>query len=279
MRVALLLSIATSASALQPAAPGARVCAKAANAPVLSRRAATLGAAAALFASNALPAQAIEEGLTLEDLPRKTQEAYNQYWPAMQLAGDFYVFELRELVGYPGRWDQIGALTESTNIGSAASVSRLDREFLTPMRILSLAFPPDAGGEEMQDALNLFQTAMFKMSRQARIGQTTGNLADPDKKDIKAMEDTWNAGASALNKFYIAMNTATSTNRLVTIPVNGVNYPRSKKLYTQLQKDSALCRNRGGEALAGIWGNLMVYGTVPGVNPCGNVNLQTYFMQ
>jgi len=91
---------------------------------------------------------------------------------------------------------------------------------------------------------------------------------------------TWNAGASALNSFFVALNTATSTKRLVTIPVNGVGYPRSQKLYTQLQKDTALCRNRGGEALAGIWGNLMVYG-VPGtgVNPCGSVNLQNYFTQ
>ena len=53
----------------------------------------------------------------------------------------------------------------------------------------------------------------------------------------------------------------------------------SAMLFTQLMKDAALCRNRGGEALAGIWGQLMVYGTVPGVNPCGNVNLQNYFDQ
>ena len=58
----------------------------------------------------------------------------------------------------------------------------------------------------------------------------------------------------------------------------GVGYPRSKGLYTQLKKDAALCRNRGGEALAGIWGNLMVYGTVPGVNPCGNA-AEKYFSQ
>jgi len=44
-------------------------------------------------------------------------------------------------------------------------------------------------------------------------------------------------------------------------------------------KDAALCRNRGGEQLAGIWGQLMVYGTVPGVNPCGSVNMASYFQQ
>ena len=53
----------------------------------------------------------------------------------------------------------------------------------------------------------------------------------------------------------------------------------SQTLYTQLMKDAALCRNRGGEQLAGIWGQLMVYGTVPGVNPCGSVNMASYFQQ
>lgn len=219
------------------------------------------------------------ESLDLDDLPPKAQEAYRQYWPDMQLAGDYYVFELLDLLKEPGRWDIIATLTESTSIGSAASVSKLEREFLTPMRILSLAFPPDAGGEEMQDALGKFQKSMFQLSRQARAGQTTGNLANPNAKDIAAIEKTWDDGRQALNTFYVTMNTATSTNRLVTIPAAGKDYPRSKKLYTQLQKDAALCRNRGGQALAGLWGQLMVYGTVPGVNPCGNVNLQNYFQQ
>ena len=72
------------------------------------------------------------------------------------------------------------------------------------------------------------------------------------------------------------------TKRLIQIPAGGFSatsakaYPRSKQLYTDLLKEAALCRNRGGEALAGLWGNLMVYGTVPGVNPCGNSALAYY---
>lgn len=161
---ALLFAALPLASALQhPARPfRPRLASSVGVTPPLSRRQAALGAAVALIFQNSIGEAIADEGLTLEDLPPKAQQAYNQYWPAMQLAGDFYVFELRELVGYPGRWDQIGALTETTNIGSAASVSKLDREFLTPMRILALAFPPDAGGEDMQQALNAFQTAMFK---------------------------------------------------------------------------------------------------------------------
>jgi len=243
-----------------------------------SRRALCFSAAAAAGTLLVPRANAVEP-LTLDDLPSKAVQAYQQYWPDLQLAGDYYVFELRDLLREPGRWDLVSALTESSSIGSAASVSKLEREFLTPMRILSLAFPPDAGGDEMQEALGKFQQTMFSLSRQARAGQTTGNLANPDKKTIAAIEKTWDDGRQDLNIFYTTLNTATSVNRLVSIPPDGKDYPRSKKLYTQLMKDAALCRNRGGQALAGLWGQLMVYGTVPGVNPCGNVNLQNYFTQ
>lgn len=281
-RPGLLFLIAQASALKLPAHVGGR-----GGSSSLSRRSVALGAAAALVTSHVSPAPAVE-ALGLEDLPPKAQSAYKQYWPAMQLAGDFYVFELRDLIGQPGRWDVIAALTESTDIGSAASVSKFEREFLTPMRILSLAFPPDAGGEEMQDALNKFQQVVYQMTRQARAGQTTGNLANPSGKEVAALEAVWNAGAVQINAFYNALNTATSVPGqprtpglplLVPIPVNGVGYPRKKSLYTQLMKDSALCRNRGGEALAGLWGNLMVYGTVPGVNPCGSMNMQTYFLQ
>jgi len=74
-----------------------------------------------------------------------------------------------------------------------------------------------------------------------------------------------------------AINDATGTDRIVSIPAGGEGYPRSKARYVQLNKDAAICRNRGGEALAGLWGQLMVYGTVPGVNPCGDITMGNYF--
>ena len=47
----------------------------------------------------------------------------------------------------PARWDLVNAYMESKSIGSAQSPSRLEREFIQPMRVLSLAFPPDLGGD------------------------------------------------------------------------------------------------------------------------------------
>ena len=259
----------------------------------LSRRALLSGTAAAL-SSPILPAFAFGEtdysggsatgktGLDdyLEELPPKAKQAYLQYLPQLQLDGDYYAFELVPLLAQPGRWDQISELTASTNIGSAQSVSRLDREFVTPMKILSLAFPPDLGGEEMQTALDKFQFSMFTLSKLARKGATTGNVAGPSAKEITDIEQQWDNGRLALNAFFKEVNTATGLKRLAAIPPKNEmkSYPRSETLYTQLLKDAALCRNRGGEQLAGLWGNLMVYGTVPGVNPCGD-SAQKYYSQ
>jgi hypothetical protein len=219
----------------------------------------------------------------LDELPPKAKQAYLQYLPQLQLDGDYFAFELTPLLAQPGRWDKIFALTESTNIGSAQSVSRLDREFITPMRILALAFPPDLGGEDMQSAIDNFQKSMFRLSSLARKNAMTGNVAAPNAAEIKEVETAFDGGRKALNAFYEAVNTGAGAARLTPIPpipqmMKGEGYPRSKTLYTQLLKDAALCRNRGGEQLAGLWGNLMVYGTIPGVNPCGDAAAK-YYMQ
>jgi hypothetical protein len=202
-------------------------------------------------------------------------EAYNKQWPTLQLAADYYAFDLKPLVDNPGAWNVISELGASTSIGSAASVSRLEREFFTPMRILVSSVPPDME-DDLQSAFNKFQVAMGKLTRLARAGQTTGDLAMPEDSEIVEVKKSWEEGRESLNKFFVALNVITGTDRMTTIPEGGEGYPRSKKRFKQLQKDLAMCRNRGGELLAGIYGQLMVYGTT-GTNPCGNLNLNNYF--
>jgi len=261
------------------------------GAGALSRRA-VLGGAASVAASVAsAPSAFALEGLLvdenkfkvadiglLDEIPVKAKQAYLQYLPQLQLAADYYFFELQPMLSDPGRYDRISAITEAGTAGSATSVSRLEREFVTPMKILALSFPPDLGGEEMQTSLDKFQKAMFTLSRQARKGSATGNVEGASKAEIKEIYDTYEIGRVALNTFFFALNEGTGTKRLVEIPTkaNEKAYPRSKALYTALLKEAALCRNRGGEALAGLWGGLMVYGTVPGVNPCGGSALAYY---
>ena len=254
-----------------------------------TRRAVLGGAALAVFAPPQ-PAPAATDAMAsipkpptsdlLEELPPKAKQAYLQYLPQLQIDGDFFMFDLPPMVSQPGRWDLIYALTASTDIGSAASVSRLDREFVTPMRQIALSFPPDMGGEDMQGAIDDFQKAMFKLSQLARKGAQTGNTAGPSAAEIKEVEGEYTKARLGLNAFFAAVNEGTGAKRLVAVPnpTDKKAYPRSEKRYTQLLKDAALCRNRGGEVLAGVWGNLMVYGTVPGVNPCGSA-AEKYYSQ
>lgn len=214
----------------------------------------------------------VQSSAALAELPKNTQIAYQRTWPAMQLAADFYTFELLDRVGNPQRWDLIGAWI---GIGGDTSASRLEREFLTPMTILALAFPPDAGGDEMQEAMLSFRQAMGQLGKAA--GRAPGSLEKPTSSERAAAMTHWESGRVALNRFLAALNDATETQRLTTIPEAGIGYPRSKERFVQLNKDAALCRNRGGEQLAGLWGNLMVYGTVPGIDPCGSVKMSNYF--
>ena len=132
------------------------------------------------------------------------------------------------------------------SIGSAQSPSKLETDIVNPMRILTLAFPPDAGSDEMQKELENFQFAMFGLSKIARV--SPGSTAMPSQAVIDSALARWDQGAASLNTFFTAVNRATGEKRLTLIPKDGKGYPRSAKLYTQLKKDSALCRNRAALA-------------------------------
>ena len=114
----------------------------------------------------------------------------------------------------------------------------------------------------------------------SQLGQTAGSspgsAAPPDQTTTRRAMAHWDDGRAALNSFLATLNRVTGIERLTLIPADAATYPRSKSRYTQLVKDAATCRNRGGEALAGVWGQLMIYGTVPGVSPCG-MTLAEYF--
>lgn len=254
------------------------VCALTAMVTPVSRRG-LLGATSAFALSEAAGAYAlkdskppVQESAALNELPPRTVIAYQRTWPAMQLGADFYAFELLDRVKSPQKWDLVGAY-----VGGGLESSRLEREFLSPMTILSLAFPEDLGGDEMQGALQSFRASQFALVRAA--GSSPGPTAGPTTAEKAVALGHWESGRVALNDFLVALNVATDTTRLTPIPAGAVGYPRDKQRYLELRQGQALCRNRGGEQLAGLWSGLMVYGTVPGVDPCGSVNLANYFDQ
>eukprot|EP00526_Cylindrotheca_closterium_P023383 CAMPEP_0113620774 /NCGR_PEP_ID=MMETSP0017_2-20120614/10594_1 /TAXON_ID=2856 /ORGANISM="Cylindrotheca closterium" /LENGTH=164 /DNA_ID=CAMNT_0000530461 /DNA_START=33 /DNA_END=523 /DNA_ORIENTATION=- /assembly_acc=CAM_ASM_000147 len=101
----------------------------------------------------ALPASA------LDDLPPDAAKSYYQYRIPLQLAADYYIFELQEKVGNLDEWGNIGQLFASNNArGGQGQPSRIERDFVNPMRIVLLSMPPDVS-DEMRDAQFKFEAA------------------------------------------------------------------------------------------------------------------------
>lgn len=265
----------------------------------LSRRA-LLGSAAALLPSAALARKAkyVDESVEigslsggvmsklaapLEELTPPAKKALLQYFGQLQQSTDYFVFELFDKISTPERWDVFVKFVKTKNAASAADPSPMDRNFVVPMRAIALGYPPDEGGNELLKAVDDFQKAMYSLAKYANAQSTIGNVDVPDKDsiEVKTVASKWVQARNALNIFLDGINKSTGGYQALTlIPAKVADYEklRSKDLYFQLLKDNALCRNRGGETLANIYSYLMVYGTVPGVKPCGYA-AEKYFAQ
>lgn len=157
--------------------------------------------------------------------------------------------------------------------------SRIERDYINPMRILSLSMPPDAA-EDMRDAQFKFEKAAAGLSK-----ITTGVRRDlPVEIGPNAQKDAlakWEDGRVALNEFFAVLNESTGLNELKPVPAPGPNqnkeYGRSEKKYFELMKKTKLCQNRGGPALSQAWGQLMVSGYLQ--DSCGIPDMDTYFYQ
>ena len=132
----------------------------------------------------------------------------------------------------------------------------VERDFVNPMRILLLSFPPDIS-EDMRDAQFRFEKAANKISK-ATAGYRRDLPVEIAPSTISTAKDGWDEGRIALNEFFVLLNTAVGLNELTPIPPSGPNqskaYGRSPRRYNELQKKIKLCQNRGGPALSQAWG-------------------------
>lgn len=218
-------------------------------------------------------------GGNLNDLPPEATRSYLQYRVPFVISSDFYIFELQEKLESTDDWGEIGQLFQANGGRGASLPSRIEREFVNPMRILGLSMPPDTA-EKMQDSQAIFERGMFK------LGQATKGIRRDipiviDAAQIKLANDGWEEGRKGLNGFIVALNEATGLDDVQTLPPRGPNqfqeYGRSKRRYNELVKKTKLCQNRGGPTLAQAWGGLMVTGYLQ--DSCGIPDLELYFNQ
>jgi hypothetical protein len=202
-----------------------------------------------------------EDG-NLADLPPAALRSYLQYRIPLQIAADYYVFDLQDKMGRIENWGEVGELFQVNNKRGQGSPSRIERDFTNTMRILGLSMPPDEA-DLMRDAQFKFEKAMAMISK-ATAGIRRDLPVEVDKKAVPAAQAGWEDGRVALNEFFTVLNGVTGLKEMRAIPAAGPNqiaqYGRSPGRYNELVKKTKLCQNRGGPALSQGWGKLMVSG-------------------
>mmetsp|Transcript_8237 Transcript_8237/g.18037 ORF Transcript_8237/g.18037 Transcript_8237/m.18037 type:complete len:304 (-) Transcript_8237:169-1080(-) len=243
---------------------------------------AILGSVPMIFPSSAA-AKVVTDASSglLPDLPPDAVKSYLQYRFPLQLAADFYIFDLQTMVADTDEYGTITDLVASKNArGGQGQPSKIERDFTNPMRIMSLSMPPEYA-DDIRDSQFAFERAMSKLTK-ATSGIRRGLSVEIDKDVVPAAKAAWEEGRVALNSFFVTLNTATGLeNELAVIPPAGPNqfqeYGRSIRRYNEFMKKTKLCQNRGGPALSQAWGQLMVSGYLQ--DSCGVEPLEGYFFQ
>ncbi|EED89492.1 predicted protein [Thalassiosira pseudonana CCMP1335] len=217
----------------------------------------------------------------LPELPPEAQRSYLQYRFGLQLAADFYLFDLQTMVADTDEYGSVADLVASKGArGGQGQPSRIEREFVNPMRIIGLSMPPEYA-DEIRDSQFAFERAMGKLTK-ATAGIRRDLPVEIDKSAVPDAKAAWEEGRLALNSFFVTLNTVTGLkDELKVIPPSGSNqfqeYGRSIRRYNDFIKKTKLCQNRGGPALSQAWGQLMVSGYLQ--DSCGVEPLEGYFFQ
>ena len=216
----------------------------------------------------------------LPDFPPEAIRSYLQYRYPLQLAADFYIFDLQSMVANTDSFGEVNDLVASrSSNGGGGGASRIERDYVNPMRIIGLSMPPDVA-DEIRDSQFAFERAMSKLTK-ATGGIRRGLSVEIDADVIPRAMSAWEDGRLALNSFFVTLNTATGLNELMPIPPAGpkqtMEYGRSVRRYNEFTKKTRLCQNRGGPTLSAAWGQLMVSGYLQ--DSCGVEPLEGYFFQ
>jgi len=240
---------------------------------------ATLAALSAGMSSPLSASAAPTKSGTMNDLPSEASRSYLQYRVTLQIAADFYIFELQDLVGRIEDWEDINQLARAASSRGGGQPSRIERDFVNPMRILSLSMPPESS-DTMRDAQFAFEGAMARLTK-ATFGARRDLPVEIEKGALPTALASWEEGRVALGEFFAALNEATGLDEMRSPPAAGPNqikeYGRSPRKYNDLVKKLKLCQNRGGPALSQAWGKLMTSGYLQ--DSCGIPDMEAYFYQ
>lgn len=213
-----------------------------------------------------------EDG-NLPDLPPEASRSYLQYRIPLQVAIDYYLFELKPKLSKIDDWGEVNQLFQTNNNRGQGQPNKIERDYTNTMRILLLSFPPDES-ESMRSSQFKFERAMQKITK-TTAGVRRDLPIEIDSSAVTTAEEGWEEGRVALNEFLAVLNEATGLNEMKLIPDSGPDqikkYGRSARRFFELTKKTKLCQNRGGPALSQAWGQLMISGYLQdNMDSCGS---------
>ncbi len=213
-----------------------------------------------------------EDG-NLPDLPPEAARSYLQYRISLQVAMDYYIFELQSKLKDIDDWGEVNQLFQTNNNRGQGQPNKIERDYTNTMRILLLSMPPEES-EAMRTAQFKFEKAMQKITK-ATAGVRRDLPVEVDSGLVQKASEGWEEGRVALNEFMVVLNEATGLNEMKLIPEAGPEqykmYGRSPRRYFDLTKKTKLCQNRGGPALSQAWGQLMISGYLQeNMDSCGS---------
>ena len=107
--------------------------------------------------------------------------------------------------------DEFGAVAElvgaKNSRGGQGQPSRIERDYVNPMRIIGLSLPPEYA-DDIRESQFAFERAMSHLTK-ATAGIRRDLPVEIDKAAVPAAKAAWEEGRVALNAFFTTLNTAT----------------------------------------------------------------------
>ncbi|CAM9468021.1 unnamed protein product, partial [Discosporangium mesarthrocarpum] len=163
--------------------------------------------------------------------------------PQIRLGTDAFLYEIKEQVNDTNRWGEVISQFKMSSSARFASVSRMERDFYTPLRAVAQGLE-DFGGEDLVGYTASFEGAMADLNEVA--GRAAGGPVSPADKAKAA--STWEYGRVVLNKYLSTLNTLTGTKgpKFESIPkdTEGGSEERRER-FLNFKKELAKCQQGG----------------------------------
>mmetsp|Transcript_35689 Transcript_35689/g.112150 ORF Transcript_35689/g.112150 Transcript_35689/m.112150 type:complete len:279 (-) Transcript_35689:182-1018(-) len=201
------------------------------------------------------PSRAGYGGFELEDLPPASQKVLLSQAGKLVFAADAYLFDVEEDIANPARWADALSMLEGGRDPRFASVSRVERDIVAPLRSLAQGIPEDAGGSDIDVAARQLDAAMSRLrvlvgaNAVTTFDNAAASGSQVPEAVVKEALGYWEDGRQGLNVAIDIVNQladGSAAKKIDPVPKVGEgNTKRSRDRYLGYKRDAAKCQQGG----------------------------------